>query len=298
MSAALVVEDLNVWYRVGDSQAHVVRDVSFDLDVGQRLGLVGESGCGKTTTLMAVMGLLPASATISGAVALDGEELYAQGGEASVRGHRWSDVAIVFQGASSALNPVLSVGAQIAEPIRHHRDAGRKAALARAGELLEMVDIPRRHVRSYPHELSGGMRQRVSIAMALACEPRVLLADEPTTALDVMVQAQVLELLTTLTAELGVGLVLVTHDLPIVGEYCNRVAVMYAGEVVETGMPTEVFRAPAHPYTRLLLAATPALDPDAAKPAQIPGVPVALDQEVAGCPFCAALRCGARKLLI
>jgi peptide/nickel transport system ATP-binding protein len=261
MSAALAVQDLNVWYERDDGQAHIVRDVSFELDAGQRLGLVGESGCGKTTTLFAVMGLLPPTATVSGSVTLLGEDMFGRGGEESVRPHRWSDVAIVFQGASGALNPVQTVGAQIAEPLRFHRRVGRKAALARAGELLEMVDIGARYVRSYPHELSGGMRQRVSIAMAVACEPRVLLADEPTTALDVMVQAQVLQLLSDLTTELGIALALVTHDLPLVGRYCNRLAVMYDGEIVERGAPAAVFGAPAHPHTRMLLAATPELHP-------------------------------------
>jgi oligopeptide/dipeptide ABC transporter ATP-binding protein len=285
VTAALVVEELNVWYDTERGSAHVVRDVSFELAAGQRLGLVGESGCGKTTTLFALMGLLPPTATLSGSVRLLGEELLGRGGEASVRPHRWKDVAIVFQGASGALNPVKSVGAQIAEPLRVHRGASRKAALARAGELLELVEIPRRHVSSYPHELSGGMRQRACIAMALACEPRVLLADEPTTALDVMVQAQVMQLLTDLTSELGIALALVTHDLPLVGRYCDRLAVMYGGEIVEHGAPSAVFAAPEHPYTRMLLAATPELDPDGELPAPIPGTPLALDAEVAGCPF-------------
>jgi oligopeptide/dipeptide ABC transporter ATP-binding protein len=284
--SALEVRDLNVSYEAEGAPAHVVRDVSFELDAGQRLGLVGESGCGKTTTLFALMGLLPPTATVSGSVRLLGEELFTVGGgESSVRPHRWSDVAIVFQGASGSLNPVKTIGSQIAEPLRYHRGVGRKAAIARAGELLELVEIARRHVRSYPHELSGGMRQRACIAMALACEPRILLADEPTTALDVMVQAQVLELLTGLTVELGVGLALVTHDLPLVGQHCDRMAVMYGGEVIEYGSPAVVFDEPEHPYTRMLLAATPELDPNGGMPAPIPGHPLRLDEHATGCPF-------------
>ena len=263
MTPSLEVRDLNIWYELGGTPWHVVRDVSFELEAGQSLGLVGESGCGKTTTLFAVMGLLPPTATVSGSIALLGEELLASGGEAGVRPHRWSDVAIVFQGASGALNPVKTIGAQIAEPLRYHRGVRRKAALARAAELLGMVEIAGRYVGCYPHELSGGMRQRASIAMALACEPRVLLADEPTTALDVMVQAQVLQLLSDLTSELGIALAMVTHDLPLVGQYCDRVAVMHRGEIVERGDPAHVFEAPAHPHTQMLLAATPDLLPGA-----------------------------------
>jgi oligopeptide/dipeptide ABC transporter ATP-binding protein len=220
---------------------------------------------------------------VSGQVRLDGRDILA-GGEDSARGYRWKDIAMVFQGAMNALNPVKKVGWQIAEPMAFHGVAQGAAARKRAGELLELVGIPAAAADRYPHEFSGGMRQRASIAMALACQPRILLADEPTTALDVMVQAQILDLLTHLSAELGLTLVLVTHDLPVVAQTCGRAAVMYAGEIAECGPMEELFHQPRHPYTRLLFAATPDLygDEDVVS---IGGAPPRLDRLVAGCPF-------------
>jgi oligopeptide/dipeptide ABC transporter ATP-binding protein len=280
----LEVSDLHVWFDLPQGQpVHAVQGVSFALDPGERFGLVGESGCGKTTTILAMMGLLPPSASVSGQVRLDGRDILA-GGEDSARGYRWKDIAMVFQGAMNALNPVKKVGWQIAEPMAFHGVATGAAARRRAGELLELVGIPAAAADRYPHEFSGGMRQRASIAMALACQPRILLADEPTTALDVMVQAQILDLLTHLSAELGLTLVLVTHDLPVVAQTCGRAAVMYAGEIAECGPMEELFHQPRHPYTRLLFAATPDLygDEDVVS---IGGAPPRLDRPVAGCPF-------------
>jgi peptide/nickel transport system ATP-binding protein len=187
VSSLLEIEDLNVWFDLQDGgELHAVQGVSFDLAAGERLGLVGESGCGKTTTALAIMGLLPPSASVSGRVLLDGEDLLA-GGEPAMRPHRWADVALVFQGAMNALNPVRTVGSQIVEALELHGRAKGAAARARTGELLESVGIPRDRAGRFPHELSGGMRQRAAIAMALSCNPKVLIADEPTTALDVMV---------------------------------------------------------------------------------------------------------------
>jgi oligopeptide/dipeptide ABC transporter ATP-binding protein len=280
----LEVRDLNVWFALPrGAELHAVRGVSFSLAEGERFGLVGESGCGKTTTILAMMGLLPPSASVAGAVQLDGENILA-GGEDSARPHRWTDIAMVFQGAMNALNPVKRVGWQIAEPMELHGIASGAAARKRAHELLELVGIPGRAGDRYPHEFSGGMRQRAAIAMALACQPRVLLADEPTTALDVMVQAQILGLLTRLSGELGLALILVTHDLPVVAQVCERAAVMYAGEIVETGPTETLYHEPSHPYTRLLFAATPDLygDEDVAS---IPGVPPRLDRPTTGCAF-------------
>jgi peptide/nickel transport system ATP-binding protein len=284
MSALLEVEGLHVWFDLTDGgQVHAVQGVSFDLEPGERFGLVGESGCGKTTTILALMGLLPPNASLAGAVRLNGQNILADG-EDSVRPHRWKDIAMVFQGAMNALNPVKKVGWQIAEPMAFHGVAEGRAALRRAGELLELVGIPAKAAERYPHEFSGGMRQRASIAMALACEPRILLADEPTTALDVMVQAQILELLTRLSDELGLGLILVTHDLPVVAQVCERAAVMYAGEIAETGPMETLFHAPQHPYTRLLFSATPDLYGED-QVISIPGAPPRLDRELTGCPF-------------
>jgi oligopeptide/dipeptide ABC transporter ATP-binding protein len=220
---------------------------------------------------------------VAGPVRINGRDILA-GGEDSARVHRWKDIAMVFQGAMNAMNPVKKIGWQIAEPMAFHGIAQGAAARKRAGELLEMVGIPAAAAERYPHEFSGGMRQRAAIAMALACQPKILLADEPTTALDVMVQAQILELLTGLTRDLGLALVLVTHDLPVVAQVCDRAAVMYAGEIVESGTMETLYHAPMHPYTRLLFAATPDLYGEEAV-VSIPGSPPRLDHEIAGCPF-------------
>ena len=284
----LEVEDLHVWFDLpAKGELHAVQGVSFALTPGERLGLVGESGCGKTTSILALMGLLPPTASIAGRVLLDGVNILERG-ESSVAPHRWRDIAMVFQGAMNAFNPVRSIGEQIAEPMRLHGIARGRAAQERAQELLELVGIPAGRAGRYPHELSGGMRQRAAIAMALACNPRVLLADEPTTALDVMVQAQVLDLLVKVCDESGTALVLVTHDLPIVAQICHRAAVMYAGEIAEIGDVDALIDRPRHPYTRLLFAATPTLDATD-ELISIAGTPPRLDRELVGCPF--APRC-------
>jgi oligopeptide/dipeptide ABC transporter ATP-binding protein len=233
--------------------------------------------------MLSIMGLLPPNATIAGQVTVDGKDLIGEG-ETSARRQRWQTVAMVFQGAMNAFNPVQRIRSQIAEPMEFHGTATGRAAKARATELLELVGISGTRGDRYPHEFSGGMRQRAAIAMALACDPQVLLADEPTTALDVMTQAQILELLVSLTSELDLALVLVTHDLPIVAQTCDRAAVMYAGSIVEQGPVDSLFHAPRHPYTRLLFAATPDLYGSEAV-ASIPGSPPPLDRPYEGCPF-------------
>ena len=281
----LAVEDLHVWFDLADGgELHAVQGVGFTLEPGDRVGLVGESGCGKTTTALAMLGLLPASATAAGRVLLNGEDVLA-GGESSMRPHRWTDIAIVFQGAMNALNPVRTIGAQIVEALSVHHKAEGSAAWSRTGELLEAVGIPRARAKRFPHELSGGMRQRAAIAMALSCDPKVLVADEPTTALDVMVQAQILQLLDALCTELGLALLMVTHDLPVVAQLCDRGVVMYAGRVVEQGPVDALYHDPLHPYTRLLFAATPDLDDLDGRVVSIPGAPPRLDREIEGCPF-------------
>jgi peptide/nickel transport system ATP-binding protein len=289
MTAPLLqIEDLHVWFDLaGDRELHAVQGVSLEIDEGERVGLVGESGCGKTTMILAAMGLLPPSASLAGHVFLNGEDILAMG-EDSVSPHRWVDIAMVFQGAMNAFNPVKTIGEQIVEPMELHGTASGRQARRQVGELLERVGIPAGRAAGYPHQFSGGMRQRAAIAMALACKPKVLLADEPTTALDVMVQAQILQLLVGLADDFGLALVLVTHDLPIVAQVCERAAVMYAGEIVEAGPTDTLYHDPRHPYTRLLFAATPDLHGED-EVASIPGTPPRLDHELTGCPF--TLRC-------
>ncbi|UAJ79830.1 ABC transporter ATP-binding protein [Leifsonia sp. ZF2019] len=259
---ALEIRDLNVWFDPRDGRGgepiHTLRGIDLSLAPGERVGLVGESGCGKTTTILAAMGLLPASATVSGSVLVGGEDVIARG-EAGMRAHRWTDIAMVFQGAMSAFNPVRTVGWQIREALEVHKVATGKAAVARTRELLRQVGLPDGTDARYPHQLSGGMKQRAVIAMALSCEPRVLLADEPTTALDVVVQDQILQLLVRLSRDLNLALVLVTHDLGVVAQACTRAAVMRAGEIVEEGDVDDLYRRPTHPYTRELFEATPNL---------------------------------------
>jgi len=280
----LEIRDLHVWFDLPHHrELHAVQGLSVELEAGERLGLVGESGCGKTTAILSVMGLLPPSASVAGSVLLDGEDVLL-GGEGSIRPHRWVDIAMVFQGAMNALNPVRTVASQIVEPMELHGLASGADADRRAGELLEMVGIGAEAGGRFPHEFSGGMRQRAAIAMALACGPKILLADEPTTALDVMIQAQILDLLVALTKDLGLTLVLVTHDLPVVAQVCDRAAVMYAGEIVESGPMDTLFHDPRHPYTRMLFAATPDLYGDE-EVLSIPGSPPRLDEPIPGCPF-------------
>jgi oligopeptide/dipeptide ABC transporter ATP-binding protein len=237
--------------------------------------------------VLAMMGLLPPNAEVSGQILFDGVDILA-GGDSGMRPHRWRDIAMVFQGAMNAFNPVRTIGEQIAEPIRIHCGSSRRDANGRVGELLEMVGIPARRAALYPHEFSGGMRQRAALAMALACGPKVLLADEPTTALDVIVQAEILRLLRRVSDNLGIALVFISHDLPAVVQVTERVAVMYAGRVVEEAPVSRLLSAPCHPYTRALLAAV--TRPQTATGVRsIPGEPPRLDTEVIGCAF--APRC-------
>ncbi len=271
--------------------ARALEDVSFDVYPGQTIGLVGESGCGKTTTLMSVMRLLPANARISGQVFYKDINLLALD-EKAMRGYRWKELSIVFQGAMNALNPVMRVGEQIREAITLHNLMEREQAETRVGLLLEMVGIPKERGSQYPFQYSGGMRQRAMIAMALACSPSLLFADEPTTALDVMVQAQVLELLKNIQKALGLAIVLVTHDLGVVAEMCDTVVVMYGGKVAEYGPVDVIYNAPQHPYTQRLLESFPDLVRPTDTLASIPGTPPRLTDLPPGCRF--EPRCHAR----
>jgi peptide/nickel transport system ATP-binding protein len=286
----LEVEGLEVFFDLPDGELHAVQGVDLALDAGERLAIVGESGSGKTTTILALMGLLPPTASIRGSVRLDGRDLLS-GGERGTDDWRWRDIATVFQGAMNALNPVRTVGWQITEPMEVHRTAVGSVARERTRELLSLVGLPPAIEQAFPHQLSGGMRQRAAIAMALACEPKVLLADEPTTALDVVVQASILDLLARLTDELDLALVLVTHDLAAAAATCPRLAVMYAGRLVEAGPVASIAAAPQHPYTRQLFAAIPDLF-DRRSVHAIPGAPPRLDHDIVGCAF--APRCDVR----
>ncbi len=264
-----------------------VRGVSFELDSGGRTGLIGESGCGKSLTALALMGLLPHGVTASGSVLLDGRNLLDLSDKEMCR-VRGNSLAMVFQEPMTALNPMMRVGKQIAESLRMHRGMDRAAAGRRAVELLDRVRLPEpeQTARKYPHQLSGGQRQRVVLAIALACDPVVLVADEPTTALDVTVQAQMLRLMDELVREEGASLLLITHDLPVVASVCEEVLVMYGGTIVETGLVREVFDAPRHHYTAGLLAST-ALDSvdGSGRLATIPGRVPSLGQFPDGCVY-------------
>lgn len=286
-SPLLQVEDLHVRYRPGSATVPAVRGVSFELERGASLGLAGESGCGKSTLANAVLRLLPAGTEVDGAVRLDGEDVLTMK-PGRLRSVRWTEGAIVFQGALHALNPVQRVGMQIAEPMLLHRTQPSKAAASnRVRELLELVGLPGDRARSYPHQLSGGQRQRVLIAMALACDPALLIADEPTTALDVMVQAQVLALLASLRSERGLSMIFITHDLSVLTDVCDDLAVMYAGKIVEEGPSGRVFDEPIHPYTRALAAAFPTIGDPASRmhPAGLGGDPPDPSRLPAGCSF-------------
>jgi oligopeptide/dipeptide ABC transporter ATP-binding protein len=286
----LSVRDLCVTMRGGAVPIPVVANVSLDLSRGGALGLVGESGSGKTTTLRAILRLLPAAACITGGQVMFGGQDLTLVTDRRLRGIRGRQIGVIWQDPLASLDPVMRVGEQIAEAVRAHAPAGRHATRARALDLMRQVELPDviRTSRRYPHELSGGQRQRVVVATAIAASPRLLLADEPTTALDVTVQDQVLALIARLRAELGLALLLVTHDLAVVAQTCDRVAVMYAGRIVEIGTVSSVFGAPRHHYTRGLLRAVPSVDRPGVLPEGIAGTPAA-SAAAAGCAF--ASRC-------
>ena len=282
----LVVQDLRTHFKLESGWVRAVDGVSFRLNDGEALGIAGESGCGKTTTALSLVRLLPPNARIrkGSSIELFGIDLVPKT-EDQLRRYRWREISIVFQGAMSALNPVRRVGEQIAEPIEFRLGEPKERARRRAAELLELVGIPRKRAEAYPHELSGGMRQRVMIAMALACDPAIVIGDEPTTALDVMVQAQILRLLEQLRQELGLSLILITHDLSVIAETCDRTLVMYAGRVAEEGPVRKIFSAPRHPYTSKLLGAFPSIQADRRSLDTIPGLPPDLRDPPPGCRF-------------
>ena len=285
--ALLEFDDVSVTYRSGGLDVPAVRGVSLSVDAGETLGIAGESGCGKTTLTSTVLRMQPKSAKVSGRVLLDGDDILAMKW-GKIRAVRWAKASVVFQGAMHALNPVQRIGDQMAEPITLH-DSTVSAAQARTrvGELLEMVGLPARRAQAYPHQLSGGQKQRVMIAMALACNPRLIVADEPTTALDVMVQAQVLDVMSALVRDLGVGMIFISHDLSVLSSTCDRIAVMYAGRIVEQGPAADVFDRPRHPYAGALAGAFPRIGDTRYRyaPAGLPGDPPFPGDLPSGCPF-------------
>lgn len=284
--STLAVRDLDVSFRSRTGGAHVVRNLNFDIARGEVFAIIGESGSGKSTTAQAIMGLLPANAEVSGEILLGNDNMVTMSARARRRllGQR---ISLISQDALAALNPCTTVGYQIAEVLMVHRGVSKKDAMARAVELLSLTGIsaPSERVHHYPHQFSGGMRQRALIAIALALEPELLIADEPTTALDATIKAQILELLSTLRAKLGMSILLITHDMGAVAKLADRLLVMYAGRAMEVGDVANVFADPGHPYTRALLQSMPRLDRQGAALEAIPGTPPVPSEDIGGCPF-------------
>jgi peptide/nickel transport system ATP-binding protein len=293
--ALLEVENLQTHFATADGVNRAVDGLSFSVEAGETVAIVGESGCGKSVTSMSILRLIPEPpGKIAGAIRFQGKDLLKLS-EREMRAIRGNEISMIFQEPMTSLNPVLSIGQQIGEALRLHQGLSKKDAEARAVEMLKLVGIPapEKRVREYPHQLSGGMRQRVMIAIALACNPKLLIADEPTTALDVTIQAQILDLMRDLKRRVGAAIVLITHDLGVVAEVAERVIVMYAGRKVEEAPVVELFKNPKHPYTKGLLGAVPklgsSLHGETSRLAEIPGLVPSLKKRIQGCVF--ASRC-------
>lgn len=283
--ALLEVQGLRTYFKTQEGTLKAVDGIDFTLEKGQAMGLAGESGCGKTTAALSIMKLLPANGYIAGGrINFMGQDMARVTGD-KLRAIRWRDISIIFQGAMNALNPVKRVGDQIVEPIVLHEKVDEEVAMKRAKELFEMVGINPNRIREYPHEFSGGMRQRVMIAMALACKPRLVIADEPTTALDVMIQAQIISLMKNLQKDLELAMIVISHDLSVLAETCEQLSIMYAGKIVERSKSEAVFQDPQHPYTKGLIAAFPNIHGQKIMPASIAGNPPNLIKAPVGCRF-------------
>jgi len=283
----LSVKNLVTSFRTADGEVSAVRDVSFSVNKSETLCIVGESGCGKSITSLSIMGLLPSNGLIkSGSIHLEGTDLTKLSSD-ELRKIRGNKMSMIFQEPMTALNPVLTIGYQLREPLMIHQKLSKQEATLQGIELLKQVGIPypEKRINQYPHELSGGMRQRVMIAISLACTPGLLIADEPTTALDVTIQAQILDLIQDLKDQLGMGVVMVTHDMGVVAEIADKVMVMYAGEKIEEGPVDEIFNYPSHPYTRGLLSSVPNVDDPDFELEAIPGSMPSLNEQISGCRF-------------
>jgi oligopeptide/dipeptide ABC transporter ATP-binding protein len=283
--ALLRVNNLKTYFQISAGIVKAVDDVSFVLNYGESMGLVGESGCGKTTTALSINKLLPQEGKIvSGEIFLE-ERNILKLNDSEIKKIRWNDISMIFQGAMNALNPVMKIGDQIAEAIILHKKVSYKEAIEKSEELFKLVELEPKRISNYPHEFSGGMKQRAMIAMALACDPKLIIADEPTTALDVMVQAQILNLLDKLRKEVNMGLILISHNLSILGETCDKIAVMYAGKIVELGNVEDIYNNNMHPYTNKLLSSFPNIHKEKKIPEPIDGIPPDLINPPSGCRF-------------
>ncbi|MCZ3386377.1 MAG: ABC transporter ATP-binding protein [Actinomycetia bacterium] len=281
------MRDVSLTYHPPEGPVPAVRGVNLSVGAGEVVGVAGESGCGKSTLISTVLRLYPKNATVEGEVLIDGEDVFQMKWN-RIRAVRWGEAAVVFQGALHSLNPIQRIGKQLAEPIFvHDKGATEASAAKKVRELLDQVGLPARHANAYPHQLSGGQKQRIMIALALTCDPKVLLCDEPTTALDVMGQAQILDLLKGIARDRSMGMLIISHDLSVLASNCDRISIMYAGRVIEQGVASELFAEPAHPYTRALMGAFPTIGDAGSRyaPSGLPGDPPFPGDLPSGCSF-------------
>ena len=284
--ALLEIKNLKTYFKILRGYVKAVDDVSFEIQEGEAFGLAGESGCGKTTTALTILRLLPSNAEVlGGQILFEGKDLLKMSDEEYRKDIRWKKISVIFQGAMNALNPVIRIGDQIAEAIMLHEDVSKEEALDRAGKLLDLVGIGASRLDRYHHELSGGMRQRVMIAMALSCNPKFVIADEPTTALDVIIAAQVLKVMKDIQRKLGLSMLVISHDLSMIAEVCERLAIMYAGKIVELGDVITMYKTPLHPYTERLIGAFQSIKNPKKVLTEIPGFPPDLLNPPPGCRF-------------